>query len=80
MDAHIKNLGLRIERVTLVFLCILCLLSNIFYFDQQHRTGHSPILRPYFFNTWFTDFFFQNIKVGGGKRIKIKITKNFFIF
>ena len=30
-----------------------------------------------FFNTWFTDFF-QNIKVGGGKKIKIKITKKFF--
>ena len=25
-----------------------------------------------FFNTWFTDFFSQNIKVGGGKKIKIK--------
>ena len=32
-----------------------------------------------FFNTWFTDFFSQNIKVGGGKKIKIKITKNFFL-
>ena len=30
-----------------------------------------------FFNTWFTDFF-QNIKVGGGK--KIKITKKFSKF
>ena len=29
-----------------------------------------------FFNTWFTDFFFQNIEVGGRKKIKIKITKN----
>ena len=27
-----------------------------------------------FFNTWFMDFVFQNIKVGGGKKIKIKIT------
>ena len=24
--------------------------------------------------------FFQNIKVGGGKKIKIKITKKFFLF
>ena len=24
--------------------------------------------------------FFQNIKVGGGKKIKIKITNNFFLF
>ena len=32
-----------------------------------------------FFNTWFTDFFFQNIKVEGGKKVKIRITKkNFF--
>ena len=31
-----------------------------------------------FFNTWFTDFFSQNIKVGGGKKKKIKITKKFF--
>ena len=30
-----------------------------------------------FFNTWFTDFF-QNIKVGGGKKIKIKIIKKIF--
>ena len=29
-----------------------------------------------FFNTWFTDFFSQNIKVRGGK--KIKITKKIF--
>ena len=34
----------------------------------------------FFFNTWFYGFFFsQNIKVGGGEKIKIKITKNFFI-
>ena len=34
----------------------------------------------FFFNSWFTDFFFlQNIKVGGGKKIKIKITKKFFL-
>ena len=32
-----------------------------------------------FFNTWFTDFF-QNIKVGGGKKIKIKIAKKTFFF
>ena len=25
-------------------------------------------------------FFFQNMKVGGGKQIKIKITKKFFLF
>ena len=31
----------------------------------------------FFFNTWFMDFF-QNIKVGGGIKIKIKITKKFF--
>ena len=31
-----------------------------------------------FFNTWFTDFFSQNIKVRGGKKIKIT-KKNFFI-
>ena len=31
-----------------------------------------------FFNTWFTDFFSQNIKVTGGKKIKI-IKKIFFI-
>ena len=36
------------------------------------------LIRPYFFNTWFTDFFSQNIKVGGGKKIKIKITKKIF--
>ena len=25
-------------------------------------------IRPYFFNTWLTDFFLQNIKDGGGKK------------
>ena len=34
-------------------------------FNGETDTG---TLRPYFFNTWFTDFFFQNIKVGGGKK------------
>ena len=33
-----------------------------------------------FFNTWFTDFFSQNIKVGGGKKIKIKLLKKIFYF
>ena len=33
-----------------------------------------------FFNTWFTDFFSQNIKVGGGRKMKIKITKKFFFY
>ena len=33
-----------------------------------------------FFNTWFTDFFSQNIQVRGGKKNRNKITKkNFFI-
>ena len=37
-------------------------------------------LRPYFFLILGLRIFFQNIKVGGGKKIKIKITKkNFFI-
>ena len=31
-----------------------------------------------FINTWFMDFFSQNIKVVGGKKIKIKITKKIF--
>ena len=34
-----------------------------------------------FFNTWFTDFFFfQKIYIGGGKKIKIKLVKNIFLF
>ena len=37
------------------------------------------IVRRYFFNTWFTDFFL-NIKVGVGKKIKIKITKKNFLY
>ena len=41
------------------------------------KTHLSTIFRPYFFNTWFTDFF-QNIKVGEGK--KIKITKKKFLY
>ena len=32
--------------------------------------------RPSFFITWFTDFF-QKFQVGGGKKIKIKISKIF---
>ena len=43
-----------------------------FSVNKQHSLG------LIFFNTWFTDFFSQNIKVGGGKKIKIKITTNFF--
>ena len=36
-------------------------------------------IRPYFFLILGLRIFFQNIKVGGGKKIKIKITKkNFF--
>ena len=36
-------------------------------------------LRPYFFLILGLQIFFlQNIKVGGGKKIKIKITKKFF--
>ena len=42
---------------------------------------HIDMLRPYFFLILGLRIFFQNIKVGGGKKIKIKITKkNFFLF
>ena len=34
--------------------------------------------RPYFFLIIGLQIFFQIIKVGGEKKIKIKITKNFF--
>ena len=38
------------------------------------------LIRPYFFLILGLRIFFQNIKVGGGEKIKIKITKkNFFI-
>ena len=36
------------------------------------------IVGPYFFLMLGLPIFFQNIKVGGGKKIKIKITKKFF--
>ena len=36
--------------------------------------------RPYFFLILGLRIFFQNIKVGGGKKIKIKTTKIFFLF
>ena len=39
------------------------------------------ILRPYFFLILGLQIFFQNINVGGGKKIKLKITKKkFFLF
>ena len=44
---------------------------------NSEKVGMIGHFRPYFFNTWFK-FFFQNIKVGGGEKIKIKITKFFF--
>ena len=36
--------------------------------------------RPYFFLILGLRIFFQNMKVGGGKKIKIKITKKNFFF
>ena len=42
-------------------------------------TQCSEEIRPYFFLILGLQIFFQNIKVGGGKKIKIKITKNNFI-
>ena len=38
------------------------------------------LIRPYFFLILGLRIFFQNIKVGGGKKIKIKIIKKFFLF
>ena len=37
-------------------------------------------LKALFFLILGLRIFFQNIKVGGGKKIKIKITKKFFLF
>ena len=37
-------------------------------------------IRSIFFLILGLQIFFQNIKVGGGKKIKIKITKIFFLF
>ena len=37
-------------------------------------------IRPYFFLILGLRIFFQNIKVGGGKKIKIKIYKKIFFY
>ena len=37
-----------------------------------------PVNKALFFKILGLQIFLQNIKVGGGKKIKIKITKNFF--
>ena len=37
-------------------------------------------IRPYFFLILGLWIFFQNIKAGGGKKIKIKITKKIFFY
>ena len=61
---------------------VCCVISkgycNFACFSIKHKLW--VLFRPYFFKTWFTDFFSQNIKVGGGKKRKIKITKNNFFF
>ena len=45
---------------------------------ETQKTGY--LIRPYFFQYLVYGFFFQNIKVGGGKKIKIKITKKNLLF
>ena len=47
-------------------------------FKRIESIDMTPCVISFLVNTWFTDFFLQNIMVGGGKKIKIKITKNFF--
>ena len=44
---------------------------------SEFRNLKSVSKALFFFNTWFTDFFSQNIKVGGGKKTKL-LKKNFF--
>ena len=47
---------------------------------NKYRETTTSILGLTFFNTWFTDFFFKILRSDEGKKIKIKITKNFFLF
>ena len=54
-----------------------CPSSQARHSSEIKRARYQWSLDLIFFNTWFTDFF-QNIKVGGGKKIKIKITKKIF--
>ena len=41
---------------------------------------HVNQVRPYFLLILGLQIFFQNIKVKGGKKIKMKITKKIFLF
>ena len=47
-------------------------------FSFYAPTEKTDKIRPYFFLILGLQIFFQNIKVGGGKKIKKKITKKIF--
>ena len=48
--------------------------------DLVNLTDIPSILGLIFFNTWFTDFFSKYLGLRRKKKIKIKITKNFFFY
>ena len=49
-------------------------------FHVPSKTVYVFIHKALFFSILGLRIFFQNIKVGGGKKIKIKITNFFFLF
>ena len=53
-------------------LCLRIYKKPFFSHDEAHKALIFLILG--------LQIFFQNIKVGGGKKIKIKITRTFFLF
>ena len=62
----------------LLIICIPCFGARQKVFI--HGMGSCGILGLIFFLILGLRIFFQNIKVGGGKKIKIKITKKNFFF
>ena len=71
MSIHNKCIYGKMEKSSLKYPEI-CVLST------GQLMCHSKAL--FFFILGLRIFFSQNIKVGGGKKIKIKITNNFFLF
>ena len=69
----------KLRIITVYSLQCLCVCLCVNYCFSINDPSFHWYLGPYFFNTWFTDFF-QNIKVGGEKKIKMKITKKNFLF
>ena len=60
--------------------CTAQFVSDLVGNPEDKFSGDEAPIRPYFFLILGLQIFFQNIKVRGGKKIKIKITKKIIFF